>query len=184
MSCGGGDSLQSTMAGSKQSTRRQVLRTSAALGVAGVGLSVTGATAANPGKGDERGAGKEFGRVSAGDCRRRRRAVREQGHQPRRSSQHARRRPVGGEEDIDNITLTVRLAAGSDAVDMNETSIKYLSGDSVVTLTNQTVTSGARLLRVTLGAVLLRPTRLLCLPAGTVEDENRRHRVRCRGPSR
>ncbi|CQR50306.1 MULTISPECIES: flagellin A2 [Haloferax] len=49
---------------------------------------------------------------------------------------------VGGEEDIDNITLTVRLAAGSDAVDMNETSIKYLSGDSVVTLTNQTVTTG------------------------------------------
>nr|WP_081603266.1 MULTISPECIES: flagellin A2 [unclassified Haloferax] len=48
-----------------------------------------------------------------------------------------------GNEDIDNITLTVRLAAGSDAVDMNETSIKYLSGDSVVTLTNQTVTTGA-----------------------------------------
>ncbi|ELZ71646.1 flagellin A2 [Haloferax prahovense DSM 18310] len=49
---------------------------------------------------------------------------------------------VGGEADIDNITLTVRLAAGSDAVDMNETSIKYLSGDSVETLTNQTQYDG------------------------------------------
>jgi flagellin FlaB len=45
---------------------------------------------------------------------------------------------VGGEEDIDNVTMTVRLAAGSSSVDMNETSIKYLSGNSVVTLTNGT----------------------------------------------
>ncbi|KAB1194563.1 flagellin [Haloferax sp. MBLA0076] len=49
---------------------------------------------------------------------------------------------VGAEDDIDNITMTVRLAAGSDAVDMNETSIKYLSGDNVVTLTNQTTGDG------------------------------------------
>ncbi|ELZ98574.1 flagellin A2 [Haloferax sulfurifontis ATCC BAA-897] len=45
---------------------------------------------------------------------------------------------VGDGDHIDNMTLTVRLAAGSDAVDMNETSIKYLSGDNVVTLTNST----------------------------------------------
>ncbi|EMA22469.1 hypothetical protein [Haloarcula argentinensis] len=55
------------MTRSEQPTRRQVLRTTAALGVAGTGLSVTGATAANPGNGDERGAGKEFGRVYAND---------------------------------------------------------------------------------------------------------------------
>ncbi|KAB1188719.1 MULTISPECIES: archaellin/type IV pilin N-terminal domain-containing protein [Haloferax] len=45
---------------------------------------------------------------------------------------------VGGNEDIANITMTVRLAAGSDAVDMNETSIKYLSETEVTTLTNST----------------------------------------------
>ncbi|POG54658.1 archaellin/type IV pilin N-terminal domain-containing protein [Haloferax marisrubri] len=45
---------------------------------------------------------------------------------------------VGDGDHIDNMTLTVRLAAGSDAVDMNETSIKYLSSDNVVTLTNST----------------------------------------------
>ena len=44
---------------------------------------------------------------------------------------------VGNEQDIDNITMTVRLAAGSSGVDMNETSIKYLSGSTVETLTNQ-----------------------------------------------
>ncbi|MFC7203967.1 archaellin/type IV pilin N-terminal domain-containing protein [Haloferax namakaokahaiae] len=43
---------------------------------------------------------------------------------------------VGNSEDIANMTLTVRLAAGSDAVDMNETSIKYLSETEVTTLTN------------------------------------------------
>ncbi|WP_049915865.1 archaellin/type IV pilin N-terminal domain-containing protein [Haloferax mucosum] len=43
---------------------------------------------------------------------------------------------VGGENDIDNITMTVRLAAGSSSVDMNETSIKYLSDTQVQTLTN------------------------------------------------
>jgi flagellin FlaB len=45
---------------------------------------------------------------------------------------------VGGDEDIELINMTVRLAAGSGAVDMNETSIKYLSGDNVQTLTNST----------------------------------------------
>jgi hypothetical protein len=51
----------------EKSTRRQVLRTGAALGVAGVGLSVTGITAANPGEGNENGEGKQFGRVYAND---------------------------------------------------------------------------------------------------------------------
>jgi flagellin FlaB len=44
---------------------------------------------------------------------------------------------VVGDETIRNIKLTVRLAAGSSSVDMNETSIKYLSSDKVQTLTNQ-----------------------------------------------
>jgi flagellin FlaB len=39
---------------------------------------------------------------------------------------------------IENITMTVRLAAGSGAVDMNETSIKYISDENVQTLTNTT----------------------------------------------
>jgi flagellin FlaB len=43
---------------------------------------------------------------------------------------------VGSSDDIANMTLTIRLAAGSSAVDMNSTSIKYLSDDEVVTLTN------------------------------------------------
>ncbi|AFK18933.1 flagellin [Haloferax mediterranei ATCC 33500] len=43
---------------------------------------------------------------------------------------------VGAESDIDNITMTVRLAAGSSSVDLNETSIKYLSDTKVATLTN------------------------------------------------
>lgn len=51
----------------EKSTRRQVLRTGAAFGAAGVGLSVVGTTAANPGKGDENGEGKQFGRVYAND---------------------------------------------------------------------------------------------------------------------
>jgi hypothetical protein len=46
-------------------TRRHVLATGAALGVAGAGLSVTGTVAANPGNGDEKGEGAEFGRVYA-----------------------------------------------------------------------------------------------------------------------
>ncbi|MFC6872033.1 archaellin/type IV pilin N-terminal domain-containing protein [Halobellus marinus] len=43
---------------------------------------------------------------------------------------------VGNNDKIANITLTVRLAAGSSAVDMDSTSIKYLSSDEVTTLTN------------------------------------------------
>jgi flagellin FlaB len=50
---------------------------------------------------------------------------------------------VGESSDIDNMTLTVRLAAGSGAVDMNETSIKYLSDENVVTLTNTTAGTGS-----------------------------------------
>jgi flagellin FlaB len=43
---------------------------------------------------------------------------------------------VGLDDTISNMTLTVRLAAGSSAVDMDQTSIKYLSDDQVTTLTN------------------------------------------------
>jgi flagellin FlaB len=43
---------------------------------------------------------------------------------------------VGQNDKISNITLTVRLAAGSSAVDMDSTSIKYLSDENVQTLTN------------------------------------------------
>jgi len=43
---------------------------------------------------------------------------------------------VGTDGTISNISLTVRLAAGSSAVDMDSTSIKYLSDDKVTTLTN------------------------------------------------
>ena len=43
---------------------------------------------------------------------------------------------VGVDDTVSNISLTVRLAAGSSAVDMNSTSIKYLSDDEVTTLTN------------------------------------------------
>ncbi|WP_256545622.1 archaellin/type IV pilin N-terminal domain-containing protein [Halobellus inordinatus] len=50
---------------------------------------------------------------------------------------------VGANDEIDNMTMTVRLAAGSGAVDMNETSIKYLSSESVVTLSNGTSTGEA-----------------------------------------
>lgn len=46
-------------------TRRGLLRTGAALGVAGLGLSAAGTAAANPGKGSEKGQGKDFGRVYA-----------------------------------------------------------------------------------------------------------------------
>ncbi|ADQ67597.1 flagellin [Halogeometricum borinquense] len=43
-----------------------------------------------------------------------------------------------GDDTIRNIQMTVRLAAGSSSVDMNETSVKYLSATTVQTLTNQT----------------------------------------------
>ena len=43
---------------------------------------------------------------------------------------------VGVDDTISNMTLTVRLAAGSSAVDMDQTSIKYLSDNQVTTLTN------------------------------------------------
>lgn len=46
-------------------TRRTVLRTGAALGVAGLGAA--GTAAANPGKGDENGNGRSFGAVYAND---------------------------------------------------------------------------------------------------------------------
>jgi flagellin FlaB len=45
---------------------------------------------------------------------------------------------VGANDDIEQLNLTIRLAAGSSAVDMNSTSIKYLSDDEVATLTNST----------------------------------------------
>ena len=43
---------------------------------------------------------------------------------------------------IEQINMTVRLAAGSGAVDMNETSIKYLSKENVETLSNNTASKG------------------------------------------
>jgi flagellin FlaB len=43
---------------------------------------------------------------------------------------------VGDNATVKKLNLTVRLAAGSSAVDMNSTSIKYLSDDKVTTLTN------------------------------------------------
>jgi len=48
-------------------TRRTVLRAGAALGVAGLGLGAVGTAAANPGRGDENGNGRSFGRVWAND---------------------------------------------------------------------------------------------------------------------
>ena len=48
---------------------------------------------------------------------------------------------VGQNDKISNITLTVRLAAGSSAVDMDKTSIKYLSDEQVTTLTNSSAGS-------------------------------------------
>ena len=43
---------------------------------------------------------------------------------------------VGGNDRIKKLNLTVRLAAGSSAVDLNRTSVKYLSDEQVTTLTN------------------------------------------------
>jgi len=51
----------------REHTRRNVLRTGAALGAAGLGLGTVGTVAANPGEGDESGDGKSFGRVYAND---------------------------------------------------------------------------------------------------------------------
>ena len=45
---------------------------------------------------------------------------------------------VGLNDTISNVTMTVRLAAGSSAVDMDTTTIKYLSDDQVATLSNST----------------------------------------------
>jgi flagellin FlaB len=50
---------------------------------------------------------------------------------------------VGVDDTVSNISLTVRLAAGSSAVDMNGTSIKYLSDDQVTTLTNSSASTTA-----------------------------------------
>ncbi|MBB6647694.1 flagellin [Halobellus sp. MBLA0160] len=41
-------------------------------------------------------------------------------------------------EYVANLTLTVGLASGADATDLNSTTIKYLSEDSVATLSNNT----------------------------------------------
>jgi flagellin FlaB len=43
---------------------------------------------------------------------------------------------VGNNDTISEINITVRLAAGSAAVDMDSTSVKYLSDTQVATLTN------------------------------------------------
>ncbi len=55
------------MTDDSEHTRRTVLRTGAALGVAGLGLGTVGTVAANPGRGDEQGNGRSFGRVYAND---------------------------------------------------------------------------------------------------------------------
>jgi hypothetical protein len=55
------------MTDDSEHTRRTVLRAGAALGVAGLGLGTVGTVAANPGKGDEQGNGRSFGRVYAND---------------------------------------------------------------------------------------------------------------------
>lgn len=55
------------MNGNDTSTRRDVIRGFAGLGLAGVGLAGIGTATANPGKGDEKGNGKSFGRVYAND---------------------------------------------------------------------------------------------------------------------
>ncbi|WP_396612957.1 archaellin/type IV pilin N-terminal domain-containing protein [Haloferax sp. S1W] len=48
---------------------------------------------------------------------------------------------VGNNSTIKYINMSVRLAAGSSSVDMNETSIKYLSGSEVQQLTNNSSAS-------------------------------------------
>jgi flagellin FlaB len=48
---------------------------------------------------------------------------------------------VGQDDKIKTLNLTVRLAAGSSSVDMNTTSIKYLSDGNVTTLTNNSASS-------------------------------------------
>ncbi len=45
---------------------------------------------------------------------------------------------VGNNSTVKTLNLTVRLAAGSSAVDLNSTSVKYLSDNQVTTLTNDT----------------------------------------------
>jgi len=57
--------LTEPVTGNDNPTRRQVLRTGGALGVASLGLPVTGAAAANPATGDESSNGTAFGRVRA-----------------------------------------------------------------------------------------------------------------------
>ena len=44
---------------------------------------------------------------------------------------------IVGDDTIREINMTVRLAAGSSSVDLNETSVKYISSSTVQTLTNQ-----------------------------------------------
>ena len=48
---------------------------------------------------------------------------------------------VGSSSDIANLTMTVRLAAGSSSVDLNDTTVKYVSDSEVTTLTNETTES-------------------------------------------
>ena len=48
---------------------------------------------------------------------------------------------VGNNSTIKHINMSVRLAAGSSSVDMNDTSIKYLSGSEVQQLTNNSSAS-------------------------------------------
>jgi flagellin FlaB len=49
---------------------------------------------------------------------------------------------IGADDDVEYLNLTVRLAAGSENVDLNDTTINYLSDSSVVTLENASSMSG------------------------------------------
>ena len=53
-------------------------------------------------------------------------------------NEHATVGENSGDKFVANLTLTVGLASGADATDLNATSIKYLSEDNVATLTNST----------------------------------------------
>ena len=53
-------------------------------------------------------------------------------------NEHATVGADNGDKFVANLTLTVGLASGADATDLNATTIKYVSEDNVATLTNST----------------------------------------------
>ena len=50
-----------------------------------------------------------------------------------------------GSKSVDNLNLTVRLAAGSGSVSLNNTTIKYLSSDTAKTLVQNTSTNASNI---------------------------------------